>query len=310
MKAALSVVDLSRDYGPVQAVRGVSFDVGAGEILGLLGPNGAGKTTTLECILGLRRPDRGTIRLGDVDALAEPGRARALVGAQLQTTALHDKITPRQALRLFASFYDQPEDVETLLRQFDLATVAERPFEALSGGYRQRLGLALALIHRPQIVLLDEPTAGLDAQVRRQTYAAIGQLKAAGKTVLLTTHYIEEAQRLCDRVAIIHQGVMVAVGSPGQLMAQSRTLPRLGVRTARPLDEAGLLGLEGVVGAVRVEDAWQLTTAALPRTVMALVHATESAGNILLDLQIHQPTLEDVFLELTGTRLGGAGGGE
>jgi ABC-2 type transport system ATP-binding protein len=304
MPTAILVSDLSRDYGTVHAVRGVSFAVQAGEIFGLLGPNGAGKTTTLECIMGLRRPGRGSIRLADIDALAQPAKARALLGAQLQTTALHDKITPRQALRLFASFYAQPEDVDTLLGQFDLFEVAHRPFDSLSGGFRQRLGLALALVNRPQIVLLDEPTAGLDAQVRRQTHEAILRLRAAGKTILLTTHYMEEAHRLCDRVAIIHQGVIAAIGAPDQLVAQSQTPPRLLVRTARPMEQARLLGLAGVTSARQAQDAWQLSTTALPRTLTALIHALETDSNTLVDLRIHQPTLEDVFLEWTGARLG------
>jgi ABC-2 type transport system ATP-binding protein len=307
MAAAILVSDLFRNYGTVHAVRGVSFEVQRGEIFGLLGPNGAGKTTTLECILGLRRPDRGSIRLADIDALADAAKARGILGAQLQTTALHDKITPRQALRLFASFYEQPEDVDVLLGKFELADAADRPFDSLSGGFRQRLGLALALVNRPQIVLLDEPTAGLDAQVRRQTQAAILQLRAAGKTILLTTHYIEEAHRLCDRVAIIHQGVIVAIGAPDQLVAQSKTQPHLLVRTIRPMEQMCLLGLDGVSSATFARDAWRLGTTALPRTLTALVHAVETDGNTLIDLQIHQPTLEDVFLEWTGASLQNGG---
>lgn len=192
--ASVEVRELTKRYGAVEAVRGVSFGVADGEIFGLLGRNGAGKTTTLECLLALRRPDAGTIRIGEIDALAEPERAKAIMGAQLQVSALPDKITPREALRFTASFYHDPLPVDALLEQFALTAKAEASFDSLSGGQKQRLFLALAFVHRPRVVVLDEPTVGLDPQARRELHAAIRELRASGVTVLLSTHYLEEAE--------------------------------------------------------------------------------------------------------------------
>src|SRR5512142_325834 len=177
LTAGVSVQELTKRYGTVDAVRGVSFEVAAGEIFGLLGPNGAGKTTTLECILGLRRPDAGAIVLGGVDAIARPGQAKQLVGAQLQDAALQDKITPRQALALFAAFYPAPAGVEELIGRFALAAKADAPFDSLSSGQRRRLFLALAFVNRPQLVVLDEPTAGLDPQARRRLHQIIAGVR-------------------------------------------------------------------------------------------------------------------------------------
>jgi ABC-2 type transport system ATP-binding protein len=215
----VSVRKLSKHYGPVAAVRGVSFEVARGEIFGLLGPNGAGKTTAVECLLGLRRPDAGAITIDGVDALAHPERARQRIGAHIQAAALQEKITPRQALRLFASFYRKPLGVDGLIDRFALSAKADAPFDSLSGGQRQRLFLALALVNDPELVVLDEPTAGLDARVRRELHRIIVEMKAAGKTVLITTHYLEEAHALCDRIGILHEGRLVALDNPGALIA-------------------------------------------------------------------------------------------
>ncbi len=187
MEPAIQIQNLVKHYAATQAVAGVSFEVAAGEVFALLGPNGAGKTTTLECIIGLRRPDAGAIRLAGIDAIANPAQAKQIIGAQLQATALQDKITPRQALKLFGSFYEKPANVPQLLEQFDLSEKADKPFDTLSGGQRQRLALALALINDPQIVFLDEPTAGLDPQSRRDLHATIARIRATGRTILLTT---------------------------------------------------------------------------------------------------------------------------
>ncbi len=303
MTAALFIQNLRKSYGSFQAVRGISFDVAAGEVFGLLGPNGAGKTTTLECILGLRRPDSGTIEIACIDALAQPAKIRAVIGAQHQSTALQDKITPRQALRFFGSFYARPAEAEKLIAQFNLAEKADAPFGTLSGGQRQRLAIALALVNEPPILFLDEPTAGLDAQSRRELHELIASLKVAGRTIVLTTHYIEEAERLCSRVAIINSGSIAAIGSPGDLIATAKSLPRVVVATARPLTHAQTADLEGGAGAELRDGRWHLSTQAVPRTILSLVHLAEAERNEILDLQIHRPTLEDVFLELTGTRI-------
>jgi ABC-2 type transport system ATP-binding protein len=225
MSAPLLVHDLWKSYGGNAAVRGLGFDVRAGEIFGLLGVNGAGKTTTVECVLGLREPDRGTIEVCGIDARREPREAKRQLGAALQGTGLPDKITPREALALFGALYPgsraMPPDAATaLLARFGLTEKADAFFETLSGGQRQKLALALAFVHRPQVLLLDEPTAGLDAHARRDLHGEIARLKADGCAILLTTHDLDEAARLCDRVAILHCGAIVATGAPRELVVQ------------------------------------------------------------------------------------------
>lgn len=303
MSAALSVTNLVKRYADVQAVRGVSFDVTPGEIFGLLGPNGAGKTTTLECIIGLRRPDSGSITIGGFDALREPARARQIIGAQLQATALQDKITPREALRLFGSFYENPVDPEKLIGQFQLNDKADAAFDTLSGGQRQRLAIALALVNPAQIIFLDEPTAGLDPHSRRELHAAILELRRTGHTVMLTTHYIEEARRLCDRLAFMDRGQIVAIGTPEELISASTALSTVVVRTGRPLAAAQVSGIAAVTNSQWLDGQWRLTSSAVTHTILSLVHVVESESNELIDLQIHRPTLEDRFLELTGVQL-------
>lgn len=298
--ASISVRELTKRYGPVEAVRGVSLEVVPGEIYGLLGLNGAGKTSILECILGLRRPDTGAISLSGIDALANPAQARQRVGAQLQFAALQDKITPRQALRLFASFYQEPADPDALLEQFSLTAKAGASFDSLSGGQRQRLFLALAFVNQPEVLVLDEPTAGLDPQSRLELHKLIRGLKSAGRAVLLSTHHLDEAHLLCDRVGVLHAGRLIATDTPAGLIARASASPRVSFRTARPLDPAAVAALPGVTGQELRADGWWLATREVNRTISALVRALEPDGNEMLDLQIHRPSLEDVFLELTG----------
>jgi len=218
MIPALAVHGLERRYGAVKAVDGISFEVAAGEVFGLLGPNGAGKTTTLECILGLVRPDAGCIEIeGDADV----ARARAKIGAVLQATGLPDKITPREALTVFGAFYSAPPGAQSLLERFGLAEKADAAFDALSGGQKQRLALALAFAGNPRLLLLDEPTAGLDPQMRREVQDHIASMREEGRAVLLATHDMAEAERLCDRIAVIARGRIVATGTPRELIAAS-----------------------------------------------------------------------------------------
>jgi ABC-2 type transport system ATP-binding protein len=218
MRPALTVHGLERRYGAIRAVDGISFEVAAGEVFGLLGPNGAGKTTTLESILGLVRPDAGRIEIeGDTDL----ARARAKVGAVLQATGLPDKITPREALTVFGAFYPAPLAPRTLLERFGLSEKADAAFETLSGGQKQRLALALAFAGNPRLLLLDEPTTGLDPQMRRDVQDHIAAMRGEGRAVLLATHDMAEAERLCDRIAVIAQGRIVATGAPRDLIAAS-----------------------------------------------------------------------------------------
>jgi ABC-2 type transport system ATP-binding protein len=298
--AAVSVAGLSKRYGVTEAVCGVSFEVGAGQIFGLLGPNGAGKTTTLECILGLRQPDSGSIQIGGSDLRTHATRAKLLVGAQLQSAALQDKITPRQALELFGSFYPQPFASDELLERFDLVDKADAPFAALSGGQRQRLFLALALINRPTLLVLDEPTAGLDPQARRTLRGLIGDMRTEGRTVLLSTHDLEEAAQLCDQVAIMDDGRMIAIAPPFELIGRAKMPTRVIVRTAPRLTSTLVDSLPHVLGTVCSDCGWILDTAAPNRLLAELVRRADEAGAELLDVQLRRPSLEDVFIELTG----------
>jgi ABC-2 type transport system ATP-binding protein len=225
----VSVRDLSKHYGAVPAVQGVSFDLAPGEILGLLGPNGAGKTSTVECIVGLRKPNTGDVLFNEYSILRDQPRIQELVGAQLQSSTLQDKITPRQALQLFASFYATPANVSELLERFGLREKAASPFETLSGGQKQRLFLALAFVNRPSVLVLDEPSTGLDPRMRREVHEQIRAAKQEGCSVLLCTHDLHEAAVLCDRVGLIDRGRLVALGTPAELVAASKTPPRVQV---------------------------------------------------------------------------------
>jgi ABC-2 type transport system ATP-binding protein len=304
MSAAPVIVrDLRKRYGDFEAVRGVSFEVAEGEILGLLGPNGAGKTSAVECVIGLRRPDAGQIRLCGVDALAEPERVKQHLGAQLQATALQDKITPREAINLFRAFYDQPAPTEELIERFSLAEKADAPFDSLSGGQRQRLALALAFVNRPQVLFLDEPTTGLDPQSRRELHESIRRMRTEGKTVLMTTHYIEEAHELCDRIAVIDGGRIIATDTPAGLIANSKTLPIIQLQTDRAVEGEAIGRLSGVGSVDWQGNRGTFKTGQVGLTLVELVKLLEARGAEIVDLQVHKPTLEDVFIELTGSSL-------
>ena len=298
--AAVRVSGLRKRYGPTEAVCGVSFAAPRGRIFGLLGPNGAGKTTTLECIVGLRQPDEGAIHIDGLDLRAHSTRAKLLIGAQLQAAALQDRITPRQALDLFGSFYPHPFASDELIGRFGLAAKADAPFATLSGGQRQRLSLALAVVNRPLVLVLDEPTAGLDPQARRELRALIGQMRAEGRTVLLSTHDLEEAAQLCDEVAILDRGRMLALAPPAELIGRSRAPARVMVRTNPPLARAAVVSLPHTASAEARDGGWILETRAPGPLLAELARHAEEAGAELCDVQLRRPSLEDVFLELTG----------
>jgi ABC-2 type transport system ATP-binding protein len=285
------------------ALRGITLEIKAGEVFGLLGPNGAGKTTTIEILEGLRQPDSGTVRVCGMDPGREQTALKERIGAQLQATVLHDKIRVEEALTLFASFYREPASIEMLLERFGLREKRQTYFEKLSGGQKQRLALALAMVNNPELVLLDEPTVGLDAQLRRDIYALIERFREERRTTLLTTHYIEEAERLCDRVAIIDHGQVIALGTPRELVALSRKGARIEVSLATPVSTDRLKQLEAVVDCREADGIYILNAQPTAVAVAALVHFLEEAGNSLLDLHIAQPTLEDVFVEMTGRRM-------
>jgi ABC-2 type transport system ATP-binding protein len=287
----------------VEAVRGLSFSVQEGEVFGLLGPNGAGKTTTVEILEGMRTPDRGTARVCGLDPEKAGSGFKQKIGAVLQSTSLPDKLRVKEALDLFANFYTSRADTESLLKRFQLEEKRNAFYSHLSGGQKQRLALAMALVNNPQVVFLDEPTAGLDPQVRREIYDIIEELRKDKKTVLITTHYIEEAERLCERVAIVDYGRIIKIGSPRELKHSSAGTTRIEVRLARPLTNGVLSTLEGVADCRDFDGTYVLHSTLPPRTIVALVKQLEAENNELQSLEMFSPSLEDVFIELTGRRL-------
>src|SRR6266852_3578393 len=299
----LEVANLVKNYGDVQAVRGVSFNVEEGEVFGLLGPNGAGKTTTVEILEGLRNPDGGSVRVCGLDPQTNSRELKHEIGASLQATALPDKLRVMEALRLFAGFYKRRRDPEDLLKRFGLEEKRNTYYSQLSGGQKQRLALAMALLNDPRVLFFDEPTAGLDPQVRREIYDIIEELRREKKTILMTTHYIEEAERLCDRVAIVDHGNVIALGSPKELKQRSADKTRLEVRLARPESDSALRNLDGVADCHVVDGGYVLHTQRPPQAIVSLVKHLEAEGNELVSLEIATPSLEDVFIEMTGRRL-------
>lgn len=310
MPAKVIVRDLAKRYGAVEAVRGVGFEIGAGEIFGLLGPNGAGKTTTIECLVGLREADEGTLEVGGLDVRKQPREAKQKIGVALQSTALQDKITPREALRLFGSFYRERAEPAALLERFALTEKADARFDTLSGGQRQRLALALAFVNKPELVLLDEPTTGLDPQARRELHAEILKMKAEGHTVLLTTHYLEEAEQLCDRIAIIDGGRVIATGTPQELIAQSSGLQTVTLVTSPMLDIEKVKRVAGVrdVSATAAEKGGgggvRFRTERPAETLAGIAALIAEARVELVELQVRKASLEDVFVGLTNAKLG------
>jgi ABC-2 type transport system ATP-binding protein len=299
----LRVENLVKRYGNVEAVRGVSFEVQEGEVFGLLGPNGAGKTSTIEVLEGLRTSDGGQVSVCGFDPQRNPDELKQVIGAALQSTSLPDKLRVMEALRLFASFYKRRRRPEDLLERFGLAEKRNAFYNQLSGGQKQRLALAMALVNDPQVLFLDEPTAGLDPQVRREIYDIIEELRREKKTIVMTTHYIEEAERLCDRVAIVDQGKVIAQGTPRELKQSSADKTRLEVRLARPELDGALKQLDGVADCIAVNDGYVLHCHRAPQAIVSLVKHLEVEGNELVSLEISTPSLEDVFIELTGRRL-------
>ncbi len=299
----LQVDNLVKSYGDVQAVRGVSFAVEEGEVFGLLGPNGAGKTSTVEILEGLRDPDSGTVRVCGLNPQVNGRELKHEIGAALQSTALPDKLKVMEALRLFAGFYKRRRDPEDLLKRFGLEEKRNTHYSKLSGGQKQRLALAMALVNDPRVLFFDEPTAGLDPQVRREIYDIIEELRRDKKTILMTTHYIEEAERLCDRVAIVDHGKVIALGSPRELKQRSGGKTRIEVKLAKPVANGALQNLEGVSDAREVDGTYVLHTQRPPQAIVSLVKHLEAEGNELISLEISTPSLEDVFIEMTGRRL-------
>jgi ABC-2 type transport system ATP-binding protein len=295
--------DLRKRYGPVQAVDGVSFQVQRGEIFGMLGPNGAGKTTTVEMLEGLRKPDGGQASVLGIDVAREPDRLKERIGVQLQTAALYPNLTVTEVIDLFRSFYRQRRPTRELIAALDLTERKDALTKVLSGGQRQRLSVALALINDPELIFLDEPTTGMDPAARRSLWDLVLVLQERGTTVLLTTHYMEEAEQLCDRIAIMDHGKILEMGTVKELV--ERRFQELSIRfDALPgLEDERLRVLPAVTRVVHEEGAVALYTHDVAATIGGLLEATRALGQEPQNLAVRRATLEDVFLDLTGRAL-------
>jgi ABC-2 type transport system ATP-binding protein len=300
-RPAVEIGHLRKTYGAFVAVDDISFTVAEGEIFGILGPNGAGKTTTVECAVGLRSPDSGTIRLMGLDPRADRDRVREIVGVQLQDSAFPAKLRVGEILEEFRSFYRQPADLTELIEAFGLAGQRRAYYRALSGGQRQRLSVALALVGGPKIAVLDEMTTGLDPQGRRDAWGVIEGIRDRGVTILLVTHFMEEAERLCDRVALVDHGRIVALDSPAGLTTRARGGKTVRFLPSASFDDRLLAELPGVT---RVEREGQhVVVTGTGELVNAVILALSAAGLQARDVQLDASTLEDAFLRLTGTHL-------
>jgi ABC-2 type transport system ATP-binding protein len=301
--AIIRVGDVRKSYGDVRAVDGVTFSVSSGQIFGLLGPNGAGKTTTVEMLEGLRQPDSGSLEVLGIDVASHPDALKERIGVALQTAELYPKLTVVEVLDLFRSFYRRSVPTARLLEFLDLGERRTAQTRHLSGGQRQRLAVALALVNDPEVVFLDEPTTGLDPAARRALWSLVEQLKEQGKTVLLTTHYMEEAEALCDRVAIMDHGRILDMGSVGDLV--SRRFQEKAVQFDRipGLGEDRLAAIAAVTSVRHDGGKDLLYSSDVPATIRDLLGVSEAMAVEPQNLTIRRATLEDVFLDLTGRAL-------
>jgi len=290
---------LTKRYGDVLAVDGVSLEVDAGEIVGIVGPNGAGKTTTIEMMEGLRRPDAGTCTICGLDPFKDHRAVRNRIGISLQQAGMPAEVTVRELLALYASFYEDPAPVGDLLSQFHLKEKVKARTETLSGGERQRLALALALIGRPDVVFLDEPTTGLDPQSRRALWSIILSLKEHGRAIILSSHYMDEVEQLCDRVVVMNRGRVLACGTPRALISKYGPESVIEMELSSPdIDAAPLASLDGVTGIKLVESRVLLYTSNTATSLMALAMHAQRTGLSLGDLRTRSATMDDVFMAL------------
>jgi ABC-2 type transport system ATP-binding protein len=296
--AAVTVTHLRKTYGPVVAVDDLSFEVAEGEIFGILGPNGAGKTTTAECLIGLRTPDAGTISLLGLDPQVSPAAVHEIVGVQLQASALPARLRVGEILQMYRSFYRAPADIGELTAALGLAGKTTAYYRSLSGGQRQRLSIALALIGSPRVAVLDEMTTGLDPQARRDTWELIEGVRDRGVTIVLVTHYMEEAERLCDRVALIDQGKIAALDTPARLAERARGGKTVRFRPSAPFPDRLLAALPEVRRVDR--EGQHVIVSGSGELVNAVILTLAAAGVTARDVQLDSASLEDAFVKLTG----------
>ena len=303
-EAVIQVEGLRKSYGQVVAVDGVDLTVYRGEVFGILGPNGAGKTTTLEMIEGLRKPDAGSIEVAGYDAVREPGKLKRIIGVQLQTTALFDYLSVEETLALFADLYGvdgSREHVWHLLKMVSLTEKKDARVDQLSGGQQQRLSIALALVNDPRVVFLDEPTTGLDPQARRNMWELVRKIRSEGRTIVLTTHYMEEAEELCDRVAVMDRGRVLVCDTPLALIRSLEVDATVLVTVDGPMGELGRL--PGVRGVEHEGTDVRLQTSNAQDTITALMRLASERGVRLRNLSVQSANLEDVFISYTGRSL-------
>jgi ABC-2 type transport system ATP-binding protein len=295
----VEVNGLRKSYGGKDVVRDVSFAVDEGEIFGILGPNGAGKTTVVECVEGLRTPDAGDIRVAGLDPRRDQTAMAEVLGVQLQTSELQPKLTVSEALELYSAFYSDPLDWRTLADRLSLGSLLHQRFGKLSGGQRQRLFIALALVGRPRVVVFDELTTALDPRARRETWTLVEEVRRSGVTILLVTHFMEEAQRLCDRIAVLDRGRIVAIDTPAGLIRLSDSQTVISFRPSRPLPDADLRALPGALSVA--EHGGQLTITGTDETANAVISLLAANGVTAAQLRVLDATLDEAFLHLTGT---------
>lgn len=296
-RSMIEVRDFRKSYQQVVAVDSISFEVTQGEIFGLLGPNGAGKTTTLECLEGLRKPDSGYLRIAEVEPTKQPRLLHNLIGVQLQTSGMPDSITVQEAMQLFCAYHQVAPRFD-LLDRMGLQAKANTQYQALSTGQKRRLALALAVAHRPAVVLLDEPTAGLDVQSRVELHGMMHELKESGTTIILSTHDMAEAEKMADRVGILLRGTLVATGTPREITATGAGFTKISVQTV----EASLLELAQLpaVSQHTTKDGYELYYSTdVAATIAAILEHIQYRHDTLIDLRVERPSLEDRFLEIT-----------
>jgi ABC-2 type transport system ATP-binding protein len=301
MNTAITVEGLAKTYGSLRAVDGISFEVYEHEVFGIVGPNGAGKTTTVECLEGLRVPSAGSVSVLGLDPQSAGYQLRQLIGIQLQEGKFPDRIKAREALELFASFYPHSLPAGPLLEKVGLQDKANAYYDSLSGGQKQRLAIALALVNDPQLVFFDELTTGLDPQARRAMWGLVSSTRQAGKTVILVTHFMEEAERLCDRVAIIDQGKIVALDTPANLIRRIDG----GLKVSFAVDDPGIAArLEKIAGCRLSLSNGQITSQCADyRVVGEVIRVLGESGCNFRDFTVSKPTLDDVFLAITGKEM-------
>jgi ABC-2 type transport system ATP-binding protein len=303
--SALVIHDLRKSFGNVVAVNGLTLEVNRGECFGLLGPNGAGKTTTIEICEGLASPDAGTIRMLGRTWRDDAEELRQRIGIQLQETQFPEKLTVQETIRLFRSFFHEGLTVEQAIRMVQLDEKRKSRVGSLSGGQKQRLALACALVGDPELLFLDEPTTGLDPQARRNLWDLVDQLRTSGRTIILTTHYMDEAERLCDRVAVMDHGRIIALGAPSELMSSvgGEQIVEFAIGASVPFNTAVLMEIPGVQSHCVHTGLHQLFVSELHTTVPRIFESLAAQGLQLAEFRTHSATLEDVFVALTGRNL-------